>query len=61
MLHIGAAEAMLGIWQALPAAERVRFGQRAPLQEESRPRGRGAAMTQRTTIAPPTKGLRNVS
>jgi uncharacterized protein (DUF2336 family) len=60
-LHIGAAEAMLAIWQALPAAERARFGQRAPLQEENRPRTRGAALTQRTTVAPQAKDLRNVS
>jgi hypothetical protein len=62
-LHLSAAEAMLAIWQALPAAERVRFGQRPPLQEEDRPRARGA-MAQRTTVAPATlqtKDLRNVS
>ena len=60
-LHISAAEAMLAIWQALPAAERVRFGQRAPLQEEDRPRARSGVMTQRATAAPQTKDLRNVS
>jgi hypothetical protein len=52
---------MLAIWQALPAAERARFGQRAPLQDEDRPRTRGSATTQRTTVAPQTKDLRSVS
>ena len=60
-LHISGAEAMLAIWQALPAAERARFGQRAPLQDEDRPRTRGSATTQRTTVAPQPKDLRNVS
>ena len=63
-LRICAAEAMLAIWQALPAAERVRFAKRTSSQEETRPRARSGAMTQRTTVAPamaPTKGLRNVS
>ncbi len=63
-LHLSAAEAMLAIWQSLPAAERVRFGQRASLQEEDRPRARSGAMTQRTTVAPATpqtKDLRSVS
>jgi hypothetical protein len=61
-LHITAAEAMLAIWQALPAAaERVRFGQRALLQEEERPRARGGLTAQRTKISPQSKDLRNVS
>jgi hypothetical protein len=60
-LQPGAAQAMLAIWQALPATERAHFGQRAPLVEETRPRARAAAVTQRTPAVPQTKELRDVS
>jgi hypothetical protein len=62
VLHQSAAEAMVAIWQALPAAERVHFGHRSAAQEESRPRTRAGTMSPtRTTAAPQGKDLRNAS
>jgi Uncharacterised protein conserved in bacteria (DUF2336) len=60
-LQTGAAEAMLAIWQALPAAERPRFGYRPQAQDESRPRLRAGTATQRAPATPQTKELRSVS
>jgi hypothetical protein len=60
-LQAQAAEAMLAIWQALPATERARFGHRTQLQEESRPRARAGATTQRNSAAPQANELRSVS
>ena len=60
-LQAQAAEAMLAIWQALPAAERAHFGHRTQLQEESRPRARAGATTQRNSAAPQANELRSVS
>jgi hypothetical protein len=59
-LKVQAAEGMLAIWQALPAAERVRFGHRPAPREETRPRP-GAVTAQRASAAPQTKELRSVS
>ena len=59
-LKLQAAEGMLAIWQALPAAERVRFGQRQLPRNESRPRF-GAVTAQRTPAAQQTKEFRGVS
>jgi hypothetical protein len=60
-LQTRAAEAMLAIWQALPAAERPRFGYRPQAQDESRPRLRAGAATQPAPATPQTKELRGVS
>jgi Uncharacterised protein conserved in bacteria (DUF2336) len=60
-LQTRAAEAMLAIWQALPAAERPRFGYRPQAQDESRPRLRAGTATQRAPATPQTKELRGVS
>jgi hypothetical protein len=59
-LKVQAAEGMLAIWQALPAAERVRFGHRSLPREESRPRS-GATTAQRASPAPQAKDLRGIS
>jgi hypothetical protein len=59
-LEVRAAEAMLAIWQALPAAERPRFGLRPQSHDESRPRARPSAAAQRTPAAQ-TKELRSIS
>ena len=59
-LEARAAEAMLAIWQALPAGERTRFGLRPQSHDESRPRARPSAAAQRTPAAQ-TKELRGVS
>src|SRR5262245_52817894 len=59
-LEVRAAEAMLAIWQALPAAERPRFGLRPQSHDESGPRARPSAAAQRTPAAQ-TKELRSIS
>jgi hypothetical protein len=59
-LKVQAAKGMLGIWQALPAAEQVRSGHRSSLRDESRPRA-GTGTAQRTSAAPRTKEFRSVS
>jgi hypothetical protein len=59
-LEARAAEAMLAIWQALPAGERTRFGLRPQSHDDSRPRARAGAAAQRTPAAQ-TKELRSVS
>jgi hypothetical protein len=60
-LQVEAAEAMLAIWQALPAAERTRFGLRVQSQDESRPRARAGTTAQRNSPAAQTKEIRSVS
>jgi len=60
-LQAQAAEAMLAIWQALPAAERTHFGHRPQSHDESRPRARAGATTQRNSAAPQANELRSVS
>src|SRR5215831_1075300 len=59
-LEARAAEAMLAIWQALPAAERPRFGLRPQSHDDNRPRARAGTAAQRTPAAQ-TKELRSVS
>jgi len=59
-LKVETAEGMLAIWQALPAAERVRLGHRPLLRDESRPRT-GAVTAQRPSAAAPTKEFPSVS
>jgi len=59
-LEARAAEAMLAIWQALPVAERARFGLRPQSQDESRLRARAGTAAQRTPAAQ-TKEFRSVS
>jgi aromatic ring hydroxylase len=60
-LQAQAAEAMLAIWQALPAAERTHFGHRPQSHDESRTRARAGATTQRNSAAPQANELRSVS
>jgi hypothetical protein len=56
------AEGMLAIWQSLPVAERVRFGQRSsPPEATSTPRSHAAAATPRHSVTPQTKELRGAS
>ena len=56
-----AAQAMLAIWQALPPAERTPMGHRAQAHDESQPRARAGATTQRNSAVPQTKEFRSVS
>jgi hypothetical protein len=60
-LMVPSAEAMLSIWQALPATERAHTGTRPQPREDGRPRSRTGTTMQRNSVPAQTQELRGVS